>query len=63
MIDMRLLARDMGGQYVYWWRRWGPIIKEYRVRNNFPRYGIEAEWLYERMVEFGRRNPDFQIPQ
>lgn len=43
LIDIRLLARDMGGNYVYWWRQWEPIIKEYRVRHNFPRYMIEAE--------------------
>jgi hypothetical protein len=61
LIDIRLLARDMGNTYVFWWRKYETFFKQHRTVEGFPRYMIEAEWLYNKLIEFGQRNPDFNI--
>jgi len=61
LIDIRLLARDMGNTYVFWWRKYEPFFMQHRTVEKYPRYMIEAEWLYNKLIEFGQKNPDFNI--
>jgi len=61
LVDIRLVARDMGNTFVFWWRRYEQIFKQLRIEQNYPRYMIEAEWLYDRMIEFGKQHPEFHI--
>jgi len=62
LLDMRVFLRDAGGVFPRWWRKYGAFIKEHRVRRNAPRYYIECEWLYDKVMEFAKKNPDFMIP-
>ncbi len=61
LIDLRIFARGFGGFYRGEWERWGPMIKQYREFNHQPRAWIEAEYLYVRLMEFGRANPEYGI--
>ena len=60
LIDVRIVARYVG-RMRYDWEQWGPFILEARVLRKRPRMYIETEYLYERLMEFGRRNPDYHI--
>jgi len=60
LIDIRLVAR-MIGYFKRDWEKWGPLIKQYRVIRNDPRWWVEAEYLYNRLAEFGRQNPEYNI--
>ena len=60
LLHIRLVAR-MIGYYKRDWERWGPLIKQMRVIKNDPRLWIEAEYLYERLTEFGEQNPEYNI--
>lgn len=62
LLDLRVVLRDCGGIIPRFWKRYGAFIKEHRNRRNSPRYYIEFEWLYEKTVEFAKKNPDFLIP-
>jgi hypothetical protein len=62
LLDLRVFIRDSGGVFPRWWRAYVGYIKECRVRNNWPRYYSEMEWLYDREMEFAKRNPEFMIP-
>lgn len=61
LLDIRLVARMIGNTFKSAWENWGPIYKEARVKWSFPRYAIECEYLYDRLMEFGKLNPDYHI--
>jgi hypothetical protein len=60
LIDIRIVARYIG-RYRFDWEKWGPYIKQARELRNRPRMYIEAEYLYDRLMEFGRSNPEYGI--
>ncbi len=61
MIDVRMIARWLGTFYLRQWEKWGPYIKQVRSKTNNPRLWCEAEYMYDRLVEFAKRNPDYSI--
>jgi len=61
LIDIRILARFIGGFYKRQWEKWGPYIKQQREVLNLPRSWVEAEYLYDRLMEFAKQNPDYGI--
>jgi hypothetical protein len=60
LIDIRIVARYTG-RYRFDWEKWGPYIKQARELRKRPRMLIEAEYLYDRLMEFGRSHPDYGI--
>ncbi len=60
LLDLRVFLREAGGYFPSWWRKYGDIIKEHRIKS-YPRYYIECEWLYDKVMEFAIKNPDFLI--
>jgi hypothetical protein len=61
LVDIRLVARYIGGTYKSIWERWGPAIKAARLGWNHPRMGVESEYLYDRLIEFGEKNPGYHV--
>jgi len=61
LIDLRILARFIGSFYRREWERWSPYIKRHREIIKMSRSWIEAEYLYDRMMEFSKQNPDYYI--
>ena len=61
LIDVKMVAELCGGIIVMWWSSFGPFILGYRKINN-PRHFIEAEYLYNKVVEYGKGHPELMIP-
>jgi hypothetical protein len=61
LIDINILARFIGGFYKQMWERWGPYIKQARVLRSDPRGWIEAEYFYDRLMDFAKQNPEYHI--
>jgi len=61
LLNIRLFARDAAGVFVRHWRTYGAFIKEHQVKRDSPRFYIETELLYGKMLEFANKNPDFKI--
>ncbi|MCX6653762.1 MAG: hypothetical protein NTY03_01440 [Candidatus Bathyarchaeota archaeon] len=61
LVDIRLVARYIGGTYKSIWERWGPAIKAARLGWNHPRMGVESEYLYDRLIEFGEKNLGYHV--
>jgi hypothetical protein len=61
-VDIRLVARYIGGHYKEMWEIWGPSCIEFRTTpGENPRTGFESEYLYDKLIEFGRKNPEYHI--
>jgi len=56
LIDVRLVALFLHGEVKLFWEKYGPFLKEQRVVENYPRAWIEAEYLYNRIIDYGRRH-------
>lgn len=61
LVDIRLVARYIGGTYKAVWEAWGPVFKLAKVEWNHPRMADESEYLYDRLMDFGRKNLEYHI--
>ena len=61
LVDIRLVSEMSSGFIQWYWERFGPGILRCREELNFPRYLIEAEYLAERVKDFGREHPELGI--
>ena len=61
LIDIRILARMIGGFYRVMWEKWGPFIDESWKTMPNKRGWIEAKYFYDRLMEFAKQNPDYGI--
>jgi hypothetical protein len=58
LIDIRLVAKLMGGTVVSYWERFEEGIKEVRREYNFPRIGYDTEFLYHRLKNYEKEHPE-----
>ena len=61
LLDVRLMCLMSGGTIKESWEKFRGIFQEMRVRYNRPRDWIEAEYLYERVMDYLARHPEFGI--
>jgi hypothetical protein len=61
LIDIRLVALLLSGNISWFWDTYGEAIKDSRREFNWPRFFIEIEYLYDRIVEYAERNPELSI--
>ena len=61
LIDIEMLARLHSGSILYYWEKYKDGIMASRKAMNWPRWMIEAEYLYDRTVEFSRNHPEMMI--
>ena len=61
MVDIRLVSRYIGGTYKAEWEKWAPVYKLARVEWKDPTIGLESEYLYDKLMEFARLNPEYHI--
>jgi len=54
LIDVRLVSLFLYGEVKLFWEKWGPFLREQRVVENYPRAWIEGEFLYDRVMDYGR---------
>ena len=60
LVDIRIVARYIAF-YRYHWEKYGPFIKQARELRKRPRMYIESEYLYDKLCEFGKANPEYGI--
>ena len=60
LVDIRIVARYIS-YFRFEWEKWGPFIKQARVIRGRPRMHVEAEYLYDKLMEFGKTHPDYGI--
>jgi hypothetical protein len=58
LIDIRLVAKLMGGSSVNVWERIEKGVYAMRKEYNFPRIAYDTEYLYNRLKEYEREHPE-----
>jgi hypothetical protein len=61
LIDVDLVSKMVSGNIISFWETNGSVIKQARVEWNWPRFLLEIEYLYERIVAHGRAHPELGI--
>ena len=60
LLDIRLIYLLNGGTITKSWELLKVLLKEYRIRNNWSRWFIEAEYLCKRIIEYGEKHPELK---
>jgi hypothetical protein len=60
LVPIRLVALTMTGMLTRYWDLYGPIIKEYRIRQNIPRNYSETEYLYNELMKYLEKHPELK---
>ncbi len=60
LLDIRLIYLLNGGNITKSWELLKVLLKEYRIRNNHPRWFIEAEYLCKKIIEYGEKHPELK---
>ena len=60
-IGIRLIALHTSADIMFTWEKIKPMVYEYRKRNDYPRYYIEFEYLYNTLIEYAEQHPELQI--
>jgi hypothetical protein len=61
LVNVRLVTEYVSGLIMFYWESFGPVILEVRKKNNFPRFMIETEYLYDRVREYAASHPELQV--
>lgn len=61
LLDIDTVARLMSGGVTSWWDKYEAGIKACREHYGWPRFMIEAEYLYQKVIEYGRDHPELNI--
>ncbi len=59
-LDIRMIYLLQGGNITKTWELLKVLSKEYRIRNNRPRWFIEAEFLCKKIIEYGEKHPELK---
>jgi len=60
LISMRLMALFGSNYLLEFWNKFGHIIKEARVRDSNSRYSSETEYLYNELMKYIEKHPEFK---
>ncbi len=60
LLDIRIIYLLNGGSITKSWELLKVLLKEYRIRNNWPRWFIEGEYLCKRIIEYGEKHPELK---
>jgi hypothetical protein len=61
LIDIRAVSLLSSGGIIWWWEYFGEMILKVRESLGFPRFMIEAEYLAQRVNEYGVNHPELRI--
>ena len=60
-VNVRLVALMMSGGVKRYWELYYPVFMAFREEWGWPRSFIELEYLYNAVIEYGRKHPELQI--
>jgi hypothetical protein len=59
LVDISLVDDLMSGTIIRVWEQMEPIMRDWRIRDNFPQYGEFIEYLYHQVkTVFNKQHPD-----
>jgi len=61
LIDIHLIVELTSGAILWFWEKYREGIIDCRSKLNWSRFFVEAEYLYERCVEYGKDHPELRI--
>ena len=61
LLDVRLVCLMSGGTIKESWEKYRGVFEEWRRRYNRPRDWVEAEYLYERVIDYLAKHPELGI--
>ena len=61
LVDVRLVALLDSGLITNYWRKYESVWRDWRIRNDWPRAAAEVEYLYNRIMEYGKQHPELEI--
>jgi hypothetical protein len=61
LVDIRLVSQLMSGNIIWFWERFEHGWRESRRVLNWPRMCVEVEYLYDRIIDYGKEHPELQI--
>jgi hypothetical protein len=62
LLDVRLVALFMGGTMMKAWENHRDNIYEHRKREEWPRFCGEAEYLYDKVIEYYTKHQELELP-
>jgi hypothetical protein len=60
LVDVRLIYLFMSGTVTKVWEKYWDFIVEYRKRNNWPRFFIESEYVYNKIMDYAKTHPELK---
>ena len=61
LLDMRVVALLVTGLVIQFWDKFIPVIDEVREALEWPRFYIEAEYLYDQLKTYIKEHPEIQV--
>jgi len=61
LVDIRLVSELNSGFIKWWWETYRQGIMDVREKSSFPRFMIEAEYLYNRVMDYAVAHPELRI--
>ena len=60
-VDIGLVAKLSSGAIRLGWEKYKPIAYASREKYKWPRWAIEFEYVYDKMIEYAEKHPELQI--
>ena len=60
LLDIRVVALLVTGLVIQFWDKFIPVIDEVREALEWPRFYIEAEYLYDQLMKYIKEHPEIQ---
>jgi len=61
LLDIRVVALLLTGLVIQFWDKFIPVIDEVREALEWPRFYIEAEYLYDQLKTYIKEHPEIQV--
>jgi len=61
LVDISHVAQLISGTILWYWEEYREVTMAAREELDWPRYSIEVEYLYNRIVEYGKAHPELKL--
>ena len=61
LIDVSLVAKLSSGNIIWFWEKYRDGVFALREYYKWPRWALEIEYLYDRIIQYAKEHPELQI--
>ena len=61
LIDVGLVAKLSSGNIIWFWEKYREGTIDIREHYNWPRWAIEVEYLYDKILDYAGKHPELEI--